>query len=48
MSLFDHEFEAEVPNTMPEPEEAPEQPYPDDDFILEEGEPIKADKTGGL
>ena len=48
MSLFENEFEAEVPNTMPEPEEAPELPYLDDDFILDEGEPIKANKTGGL
>jgi hypothetical protein len=48
MSLFENEFEAEFPNTVPEPEEAPELPYPDYDFIIDEGEPIKARNTGEL
>ena len=48
MSPFENEYEAESSKTTPEPEYAPELPDLEDDFILDEGEPIKARKTGGL
>ena len=48
MSPFQNDYEAEPTRMIPEPNEAPELPNLEDDFILDEGEPIKARKTGGL